>query len=58
MAAVPCNGVIYCEDGENDDIRTLILKRARVCTDKLIDFKHLHPHLQDIVKSIDPKVLL
>ena len=58
MAAVPRNGVIYCDDGENDDIHTLILKRARVCTDKLIDSKRLHPDLQDIVTSIDPRVLL
>ena len=58
MAAVPRNGVVYCEDGENDDIRTLILKWARVCADKLIDSKRTPPDLQDIVTSIDSRVLL
>ena len=58
MAAVPRNGVIYSEDGENDDIRTLNLKRARVCADKLIDSKRPHADLQDIVTSIDPRVPL
>ena len=58
MAAVPRNGVNYCEEGENDNIHTLILKRARVCTDKFIDSKRLHPDLQDILTINDPRVLL
>ena len=58
MASVPRNGVVYCEDGENDDICTLILKRARVCADKLFDSKRPHLDLQVFLTSIDPRVLL
>ena len=58
MAAVPRNGIVYCEGGEADNINTLILKRARVCKDKRIDSKRPRPDLQDIVTSFDPRVLL
>ena len=34
MAAVPRNVFVYCEDGEDDDITTLLPKRARNCIDK------------------------
>ena len=57
MAAVPHNVVVSCEGGANDGIHILIVKRARVYADKLIDSKRPHPDLQDIVTSIDPRVL-
>ena len=39
MAAVPRKGVVYCEDGEDDDatdIHALFAKRARSCTEGIV----------------------
>ena len=58
MAAVPCNGIVYCEDGEDDNITTLIHKRAPICINKRIDSKRPHPDLQDILASTATGVLL
>ena len=58
MAAVPRNVIVYCEDCEDDDITTLLPKRARICMDKRMDSKRSSPAVQDIVASIGPRVLL
>ena len=57
MAVVPRNGIVYCDDGEDDDITTLQPKRARICMDKRMAYKGPSTALKDIVASIDPKAL-
>ena len=57
MAAVPCNGIVYCEDGEYD-ITTLIGARARIRTDKLSDSKRPRPDMHDINLNTGTRVLL
>ena len=41
-AAVPCKGIVYCEDGEDDDtadIHALFVKRARGCKEGIVTSK-------------------
>ena len=58
MSIVARKGIVYCEDGEDDDVTTLICKRARICMDKLIDSKRTHPDLQDTCSSTHTRILL
>ena len=57
MSFVSRNGIVYCEDGE-DDIITLIRSRARFCTDKRIDSKRPRPDIQDVSSNTVTSVLL
>ena len=58
MSIVPRNGSVYCEDDEDDDIATLICKRARISVDELSDSKRPLPDIQDISSSTGTRVLL
>ena len=58
MAAVPRNGVAYCEDGEADDIKNLILKLARGCADKLIDSTRPTASVLEVFARTYARVLL
>ncbi len=57
MSIVAREGIVYCEDDEND-IATLTCKRARIRMDKLIDSKRPYPDVEDICSSTDTRVLL
>ena len=57
MAAVPRNGIVYCENGE-DDITSLIRARARIRMDKLNDSKRPRPDTHDISLNTGSRVLL
>ena len=58
MAAVQRNGIDYCEDGEDDDITTLIRARARIRMDKLNDSTRPSPDIHDISLNTGTRVLL
>ena len=58
MAAVPRNGIVYCEDGEDDDVTTILCARARIRMDKLNDSKRPRPDIHDISLNTGTRVLL
>ena len=57
-AAVPRNGVVYCENGDADNFNTFILKWARVCMDKRIDSARWPVSVQDVFARTDATILL
>ena len=57
MAAVPRNGIIYCEDGE-DEITALIRARARIRMDKLSDSERPRPDINETSSNTGTRVLL
>ena len=59
IAAVPRKGLVYYEDDDDtDDIKMLILKRARVCEDKLLNSAQPTVTVQDVLARTDARVLL
>ena len=60
MAAVQLKVLVSYEDGDNTDdyINTLILKRARICEDKLINSIQPTATVQDVRARTDARVLL
>ena len=56
MAAVPRKGVVYYEDGDDTDIKNLLLKRARVCEDNLNSAQPTVT-VQDVLARADTRVL-
>ena len=56
MSVVPRNDLVYCEDGEDDDIATVISVRSLICMDKRIDSNR--PPVQEVLSSTDTRILL
>ena len=60
MAAVPRKDIIYYKDGDDtdDDMKILILKRARVCEDKLLNSAQPTVTVQGVLAMTDARILL
>ena len=61
MAAVPRKGVVYCENGEDDDttdIHALFVKRARGCKEGIVTSKQPTVPAQDDLARAPVRVLL
>jgi hypothetical protein len=60
MGAVPPKGVVYYEDGEDtaNDINTLLVKRARLCKEQLLDSKQPIVNVQNVLAMTGARVVL
>ena len=59
MAVVLRKGPVYYEDGDDTDyIEPLLLKRSRVCEDRLLTSTQPTVTLQDVLARADARVLL